>query len=63
MLSTLSMKSMVSADANPNSMGMQGRPPPALMYQSMGKETAQHMKSPQIVLGGMFASDVSPEAL
>jgi len=54
-LSTPTTKSAVSVDTDHVSTGMQSRPPPALMSQSMTKEPAQHTKSPQILLGAMFA--------
>jgi len=54
-LSTPTTKSTVPADTDHIPIGMQSRPPPALMSQSMTKEPAQHTKSPQILVDAMFA--------
>jgi len=54
-LSTPTMKSAVFVHTDHVSTGMQSRPAPSLMSQSMTKGPVQHMKLPQILLGAMFA--------
>jgi len=53
--STLTTKSTVPADTDHISTGLQSRPSPTLMSQSMTKEQAQHAKLSQILPGAMFA--------
>jgi len=52
-------KSAVPADTDHISMGVQSRPPPALMSLLITKESAHHKKLPQIQLGAMFAQLMS----
>ena len=53
--STPTTKSTMPVDTDHVSIGMWSRWPPALMIQSMTKEPVQSTKSPQILLGAMFA--------
>jgi len=54
-LSTPTTKSTVPVDTDRVSTGVQSRPPPTLMSQSMTKEPVQHTKLPHVLPGATFA--------